>query len=111
MAFYVNDIRTPLNVAKYDYAFMESNASQYYEFTIKSKIIGDYVIEPTAITFLNQTGTTEYTARSTHISLHVYITPPPSNEKTLWGNLFLLEGIILLIPLVILFIKKLLWRN
>ncbi len=83
----------------------DSNSSYVYSYDLIFKKSGNFTLEPTTISYQDANGN-KYSAKSDPVYLEVRLGQPPSTLQVQWQNIFLMSSLILLIPIIILIVKK-----
>lgn len=85
-----------------DYVFTKiaSGASVTYQYTMTLLNEGNYIIEPTEITYYNENSTV-FHARSSFSSLLIYIEEPIESFDAYWKNILLMTVLFILLPIIV----------
>ncbi len=93
----------------YQWIEIKAGASLYYEYTVKLISEGNYTINPTVVTYFDENNT-QYIAKSGIIPIYVYQVPPKEDNSTIWKNILWYSLAIIALPVIILIIKKIIWK-
>ncbi len=99
-----------LGYDNYIWTEIQPMASISYQYSMTLVAEGNYTVKGTSINYVDENGTS-YGARSADKDLYIYIDAPLPDYSERWNTILLMSVLVIAVPVVLLFLNRLLFKR